>query len=690
MANFPIGLKIKAFDSFSKTFGKASRGLKTLGKSAQMASNQFAAFQLKTKGLRTSLGKIGGSIKGVGSTLTGSLSAPLALVGGGVIKLAADFEAGMNKVSALTGATGGALAKLEGQAQELGASTKFSATQAADAMAFLGQAGFKTNEIYKATPALLNLAAASGTDLARSADIASNIMGAFGLSADESNRVADVLAATTASANVDMEMLAETMKFAGPVAKQFGASLEDTAAAAGLLGNLGIQGTNAGTALKRAFLGLANPVGKSRKLLNAMGVTVADSAGKLLPFGEIMKTLGGRLKELPQKSRIQVLESLFGKIGIAGGAALQEFAETGQLEKFAKELGNTEGRAKQMADTMNKGAKGGMIALKSAIEGLAISIGKSGILEEFTKIVKSVTGFVRGLTKTKPGILKWAFILGIAAAAIGPLLLAIGGFLAVIPMIVTGAGLLGTAFSVMLGPIGLAVAGIIAAGFLLFKNWETIKGLFMGLWSAISGFFDTNVGKILQIILPFIGIPMAIFRHWEPIKAFFGELWESVAEKFSGFIEFVTEFGTMLFNVVSGIFGKFADVIKSKLENAFGVVDKMAGKLLNILPSGLKVALGFDTPKPAGVDTPKVPGINTPKVPGKDVGKNIIDLESKRKEIADKKIAKKEAPESPVAKSEANIKVELGGQVPPGTKVRTAATGEAEFNVTTGLQGGAL
>ncbi len=507
MAQFKVGIKLTAFDRVTTTLKRVSTSLNKMTSSTKRAVNRFKLLQLKTESLRNSLNRMGRGLRNVGSTLVSRLSLPLTAIAGGVIATAASFEKGMNKVRALTGATGKDFLAMRNLAKELGATTKFSATQAAEGMAFLGMAGFNTNEILQATPALLNLAAASNIELGRAADIASNIMGAFNLKATEAGRVADVLAAVTASANVDMEQLSETMKFAGPIAFQFGATLEETAAAAGLLGNLGIQGSNAGTALKRAFLGLASPAGKAAKVLSQIGIRVADSSGNMRRFGDIMTDLGNKLGKLPQQTRLQVLNAVFGKIGITGAAALQRFARTGELEKFTKSMQNVTGRAKQMADIMNEGAAGSLIALKSALEGFAIAIADSGILKMFTDIVKRITAFVRQITKTNPLILKLSFFLGLVVAALGPLLISLGLVVSILPAIITGLSAIGAAIGLLFSPITVVV-GLL--GLLIFnfdkvkKTAKDLSDVLKDLWvdpkTSLKGFVDFAMDQINTLI----------------------------------------------------------------------------------------------------------------------------------------------------------------------------------------------
>src|SRR5690606_25493246 len=195
-----------------------------------------------------------------------------------------DFQAGMNQVRAVSGATGDELAALETQAKELGRTTQFSASEAADGMGYLAMAGFEANEILGSMPSVLQLAAAAQMDLGRAADITSNILTGYGMEVDELGHANDVLVNAMTRANVDLTMLGESFKYVGPVAKSAGVTFEESAAAIGLLGNAGIQGSMAGTALRGAISRLLNPTGEAARTLERLGVNAVTSSGELRPL----------------------------------------------------------------------------------------------------------------------------------------------------------------------------------------------------------------------------------------------------------------------------------------------------------------------------------------------------------------------------------------------------------------------
>ena len=214
--------------------------------------------------------------------MTVGLTAPIVAFGAKAFETSVTFDKAMNKVQALSRASAKEIKALREQSKLLGSTTAFSASQAADAQAFFAQAGFSVNEIMKAVPATLSLAAASSTDLATSADILSNVMGGFNIEAEKAGKVADILALTTAKGNVNMEMIGETMKDTAPVALKYGASLEEVASLTAKLGDAGIQGSKAGTTLKNMFLNLSTGAGQTKKIMKGLGVEVVDkNTGKL-------------------------------------------------------------------------------------------------------------------------------------------------------------------------------------------------------------------------------------------------------------------------------------------------------------------------------------------------------------------------------------------------------------------------
>lgn len=330
----------------------------------------------------------------LGSTMatTAVMAAPLV----GMISKAADFEAVMSKVKAITVSDDKAMQQLTATARELGQNTMFSATQAGEAMTYLGMAGWNSQQIMAGMPGLLNLAAASNTDLARTADIVSDDLTAFGLSAEHAGHMADVFAKTTTSTNTTVEMLGETMKYAAPVAHAFGASLEETAALTGLMANSGIKASAAGTALRSGFLRLAGTSSKSTKAIEEMGLSLSevtaqqeearaalDSLGIAMndtngprKMSAIVRDLADKTKDMSKEQKLSTLATIFGTNAASAWVSVIDQGPDA-LDNLTKELENSDGAAATMAETMQNNAHGAMTRLQSATESVAISIGST-------------------------------------------------------------------------------------------------------------------------------------------------------------------------------------------------------------------------------------------------------------------------------------------------------------------------
>lgn len=353
MANEKITIVVNAKDKASRVLGRitgAIGGLAALG-----ATAAFAA--------------IGTGIAAIGAGLVASVTK------------AADFEAAMDRVVALTGLTGTAAeeanTKLSSLSKELGATTAFTAKEAAEGMQFLAMAGFEVNDIAAAMPGLLSTASAGQLDLATTSDIVSNVLGGFGIEATETGRVADVLTKTFTSSNTSLTSLGDSLKFAAPIARNMGFSIEETAAAVGKMGDSGIQGTLAGTAIRGAFLALAGPSDKAAGLMKELGIEVSDSAGNMFGMEQILANVNNGLAGLSEQQRNAALKTLVGKNAISGFSVLLQSMADGSLPKLTEELRNSGGAAEEVATQQLDNLKGSFTLFKSALDGVFIGVGES-------------------------------------------------------------------------------------------------------------------------------------------------------------------------------------------------------------------------------------------------------------------------------------------------------------------------
>lgn len=460
------------------------------------------------QGFRDRATSMGRSMKNVGRTATRGLTLPILGAAAAVGKIGADFQSNMSRVSAITGATSEEMEKMNGIAQELGSTTQFSASQAADAMGFLGQAGFDTKEIMAGLPDTLDLAAAGGLELAQAADIASNVLQGYGMEAKEMSRVTDVMAATASSANTSVDQMGQAMSMVAPLAKSSGVSLEETSAAMGALGDAGIQGTRAGTALRQTLSSLESPSGTAAEAIENLGLKTHDSEGMMLPLADIVEQL--------EETGLSTADAMdvFGQRAGPGMAALVERGSE-SLRDLTGELENSEGRAGEMADEMMDNVRGAFLEAKSAFEGFAISIFESGfgdfLQDAFGKAqqaLQSVTEWWKSLSGETQSFI--GIVLAIVAAA-GPLLTILGTM-----SIIIGA---------ISAPILIAVAAFaaLAAGIAALIIWWDEIIAFM---QPVLTVFEAIGRMVWDLLKPAFEDFMASIRNlWSALQ----QLWNFIA-----------------------------------------------------------------------------------------------------------------------------------------------------------------
>lgn len=287
------------------------------------------------------------------------------------LKIGMDFEASMSEVKAISGATGQAFADLRNQARQLGATTVWSAKEAAQGMKFLSMAGFNTNQTMAAMPGMLSLASAGAMDLASTADIASNVLSGFGMEAEQMNYVADVMAKTFTKSNTSISSIGESMKYCAPAAKAASQSFQDVAAMIGKLGDAGIQGSMAGTSLNAILTRMAAPPKAAATSLAMLGINVADAEGKIRPMPDLMREMAVKTSQMTEEQRLFHARNIFGMQHMKSGLVLMESAMTGSLQQMSKSL-YEKGYAEKVAKEQTDNFMGDLKALNSASEEVAI------------------------------------------------------------------------------------------------------------------------------------------------------------------------------------------------------------------------------------------------------------------------------------------------------------------------------
>ncbi|MEC2240150.1 phage tail tape measure protein [Bacillus velezensis] len=431
-----------AMNKTQNALNSTTQRIKALEEAAKRASSR-----VRIMGER--MDSIGGKMRSVGSSVamtSGIAFGALVLSLRDAVQVGIDFEKQMSKVQAISGGSAAEIAKLREQAKELGATTVFTASQAADAQGFLAMAGFKVNDIYDAMPGMLSLAAAGQLELGMAADITSNIMSAFALKAKESGHASDVIAYAAANANTNVEQMGEAMKFLAPNANSLGWGMEESAAAIMAFGDAGLQGSIAGQAFGTSLIRLASPTGKASKLVKKLGFDFFDAAGNMKSMPEVVEEMEKGLKGMTKEQQAAALKT------IVGAEAYKHWAIL--LQKGSKALGDntkalekSDGAAKKMADTMLDNAHGSIVAFQSALEGAKIKLTES-LLPALGDLANKGSDLIMMFNNLDSGTVQT--IAKTAVLATGVL-----GVTTAVATLTAGIGAL-LAFT---GPVGLAIVG---------------------------------------------------------------------------------------------------------------------------------------------------------------------------------------------------------------------------------------
>ncbi len=309
--------------------------------------------------------------------------------GQAVMETGMAFDAQMSTVASISGATNEELDALREKAKEMGAATSFSATESAQALEYMAMAGWKTDDMLNGLEGVMNLAAASGEDLATTSDIVTDAMTAFGMSADQSTYFANVLAQTASNSNTNVSMMGETFKYVAPLAGAMGYTIEDMSAAIGLMANSGIKGSQAGTALRGTITNLASPTDTVATAMDALGVSLVDSEGKTKSFGETLNDLRNGFADLSETEKTQYAAAIAGKEGMSGLLAIVNSSED-DFNKLTESIKSCAGASQEMADTRLDNLQGDVTLLKSAWEGVQIAISDK-LTPVFRELVQKIT-----------------------------------------------------------------------------------------------------------------------------------------------------------------------------------------------------------------------------------------------------------------------------------------------------------
>ncbi|HAQ4447801.1 TPA: phage tail tape measure protein [Enterococcus faecium] len=511
MEQFSVEALLKATDSgFVKTFKDAQDAVKT--------------FEKNSNSMTTAVGKV---MQGTGAAMTKYITTPLIGVGVAAAKVGGDFEAQMSRVKAISGATGDTFEQMKQQAIDLGAKTAFSAKESAAGMENLASAGFSAQEIMKAMPGLLDLAAVSGGDVALASENTATALRGFGLEASEAGHVADVFARAAADTNAEVGDMGEALKYVAPVANSMGISLEETAAAIGIMSDAGIKGSQAGTTLRGALSRLARPTKAMQDTMDNLGVSFYDADGKMKPLKTQVELLKKAFEGLTPEQQQNALVTLYGQESLSGMMALIDKGPD-SLGKLTKSLKDSDGAADDMARTMQDNMNSSIEQMFGAFESAAIVIQKI-LAPSIRKVADAISGLVEKFVSAPESTQKLVVAIGAIVAAIGPLIFMIGSVIIWINRVKVAFKALSEssklfsglskAMGLLTNPVFLVIAAValLVVGFIyLWNTSEDFRNFWIGLWEGIKSAVSSAVEWIQNA--------------WKSTGEWFNNLWKSIKE----------------------------------------------------------------------------------------------------------------------------------------------------------------
>ncbi|NFP92417.1 phage tail tape measure protein [Clostridium sporogenes] len=521
-----------------------------------------------------------------------------------IVSTYATYDDQMRKVQAVSGATGKQFMELRSKAEELGAKTRFSATEAGEGMEMLARAGWKTGDIMKGIGPVLNFATANAIDLGQAAGIVSDGLSQFGLKAKDTTMFTDVLSATAAAANTDIGLLGETFKYVGPVAGSLGYKLQDVSVAIGLMANKGIKGSQAGTSLRSALTKLANPTGDSAKLMKELGISITDSTGKVKPFNTLMQELRGRFSKLSDAQKAQYASTIFGQEAMSGMLAVVNSSDE-EFNKMTKAIAESSGQTQKMADTMDGGLGGALANVQSAWEGLLIKLGEmqdgplvdglnglakilQGLPNEIQYVSNKIGEFTQFFKNNETAIKAVGIVLGVLGTGIliysGKLTAATIATKAIsAAQTIYIAGLYAAefatkAFSATIGfitsPIGIvtiAIAAFAAAAYLIYKNWDKIGPWLKNQWEFIKNTASNIWNGITEAISSAVDAVVEwVSSAWNGLVGIVTSIWNAIANAISTVWNFISQIITAALLgiqfIVQTVFTLLVTIIRAPLE----------------------------------------------------------------------------------------------------------------------------
>lgn len=555
---FEASLILSAMDKASAVIAQA----------AQKINNSLTSVQKKSDALAKKSKDFGTKALGIGVAAGAALAVPL--------KFAMEYEQSLARLGALARANDAEMQKLNATALKLGADTQFSASQAAEAMTYMAQQGFKVNEIIGATPGIMDLAAAGAIDLATAADIGGNILKGFGLQAKDMARVNDILANTFTSSNTTLINLGESLKYVAPIAQSTGAQIQELAAMTGLLGNVGISGSQAGTTLRAAYLKLASPAKEAMQAMQALGVQTTDANGNLRSMSDVLTDMDKAMKGMGSGLKLDVLATVFGQEAASGMTELMKQAGSGKLQEYTQSLLKS-GTATEVANRQMNTFSGSVEQLMGSLETLAIGIGNVLIpaLTKFANWLVPIINWVGDFAKnhqTLTNIIVWS------TAAVATL-----------------ATVLGTGAFAVYGistAVNVSVTSFKALQFALFAvRYAMVTTVIPGIWAAVTAtwawvtaLWATGIPEIILIIAALGAAAYLIYKNWDKVAEFFTYLWHRVLFAFNVAYDWITGFAGKMYNAGANIINSIWEGMKSVINKPIEAIANLTTEMRKYLP----------------------------------------------------------------------------------------------------------
>ena len=582
MATRVISTCIQFIDKFTKPSQETLKAMREMSVNAKAAGR--------------SIKKAGDTIANAGSTMTKSVTAPIAGVGIAAVKTAADYESAMSNVQAITGATGEDFKKLTQLGKDLGSSTAWSAQECAQAMQYTGMAGWTAADNVAGLKGILDLASASGTDLAATSDIMTDAISAFGYAASDSALFADTMTKACTSANVSVETLGESYKYCGAICGTMGYSIDEITTSLAVMGNQGIKGSQAGTTLKNAIANMAAPTKNMKAAMDDLGISITNQDGSMKSWGDVIKNLQSSFQGLTQDQQAAYAKQLFGKESMAGMLAIIN-TSTSDYNALAESIKSSGGAAEEAAQTQLNNLNGQLTLLKSALEGAAITIGDKLLpyIKSAVSWVQKATDWFNGLSDAQVNmIMKFAGI----AAAIGPVLLMFGktvvgvsnvckAFGDINASIYKAKGMLG----IITSPAGVVIAvlaGIAAAAFLIIKNWDKIKPVVMRVKDAFSSVMPQIKGVISNAINALSPVIKKVVGTITTIVPIISRTFATVAQNLSPVVKTIANAIKAAIPVVGKLFAAAFTFVGGTITKVMPYINRIARVIGSVLVFAVK------------------------------------------------------------------------------------------------------